>query len=448
MAKFLLSTLPFVGHVAPMQPVAQQLIERGHEVVWYASKYFQSQVENTGARFLPITNSFDYGDGDYNKYFPKRAALTGLAQLKFDFKHLFIDPIPGHLQDLETILSNFQADVLLADPAVVAVKILGEKLDIPWAYLNISVLGLPSCDVPPFGLGMLPTYSQLGQARNAALYWLSDQIFFADVQKYFNQLAKTIGFEPFRFGPTVSPWLYLQPSVPSFEYIRTDLPPTVHFIGPLLPNSPLDAQMPEWWNEVINTNKPVLLVTQGTVATQTQQLIEPTLQALANEDVLIVTTTGGKSQDKLKFNLPANGRIASFIPFTKLMPHVCVYVTNGGYGGVTVALAHGVPIVSGGQTEDKPEVNNRIAYSGVGINLKTATPKPRQIRDAVMKILSDNRYQQKAQYMKTEFANYNAADTAARLLEKLAITKQPVYANLPQEAYLAGWRQSAPAYST
>ena len=50
--------------------------------------------------------------------------------------------------------------------------------------------------------------------------------------------------------------------------------------------------------------------------------------------------------------------------------------------------------------------------------------------------------------MKAEFANYNAANTAARLLEKLAITKQPVYANLSQEAYLAGWRKSAPAYST
>ncbi|MBD2448545.1 glycosyltransferase [Nostoc sp. FACHB-152] len=446
MAKFLLSTLPFVGHVAPMQPVAQQLIARGHEVVWYTSKFFQSQVENTGARFVPITSCLDYGDGDYDKYFPERAALKGIAQLKFDFKYLFIESISGYLLDLESILSNFPADVLLGDPAVVAVKILGDKLGIPWAYLNISVLGLASHDVPLFGLGMMPSYSPLGRARNAALYWLSDQFLFADVQKHFNKLAKSNGFEPFRFGPTVSPWLYLQPSVPSFEYMRTDLPPTVHFIGPLEPNSPPDTQMPQWWNEVINTSKPIVLVTQGTVATQTQQLIEPTLQALANEDVLVVTTTGGKTQEQLKINLPANVRIASFIPFSQLMPHVCVYVTNGGYGGVTIALSHGVPIISGGQTEDKPEVSNRIAYSGVGINLKTATPKPRQIRNAVKKVLSDHRYRLKAQEMKAVFANYHAAETAAQLLEKLAMTKKPVYASLPQEAYLAGWRQTTPAY--
>lgn len=441
MAKFLLSSLPFVGHVTPMQPVAKQLIKRGHEVVWYTSKFFQSQVESTGARFVPITNSLDYGDGDYNKYYPERAACTGLTQLKFDFKYFFIEPIFGHLQDLQAILSDFPADVLLGDPAVVAVKILGDKLGIPWVYLNISVLALPSRDVPPFGLGMLPAYSRLGRARNTALYWLSDNIVFADVQKYFNQLATTIGFPPFRFGPTVSPWLYLQPSVPSFEYVRTDLPPTVHFIGPLLPNSPPDAQMPEWWNEVITTTKPVILVTQGTIATENQQLIAPTLQALANEDVLIVTTTGGKSLDQIKINLPTNGRITSFIPFTQLMPHVSVYITNGGYGGVTIALAHGVPIISAGNTEDKPEVSNRIAYSGVGINLKTATPTETQICVAVKQILSDNRYQQKAQQMQAEFADYDAANTATQLLEKLAITKQPIYANLPQEAYLIGWRQ-------
>lgn len=430
MAKFLLATLPFVGHVAPMQPIAQQLIECGHDVVWYASKFFQSQVEATGARFVPITHALDCGDGDYNKYFPERAAFKGLAQLKFDFKHLFIDPIPGHLQDLQAILREFPADVLLGDPTVVAVKILGEKLGMPWAYLNISVLGLPSRDVPPFGLGMLPAYSRLGRSRNAALYWFSDHIIFADVQKYFNQLAATIGFQPFRFGPTVSPWLYLQPSVPSFEYIRTDLPPTVHFIGSLLPKAPQDFQLPEWWDEVTHTTQPVVLVTQGTIATETQQLIAPTLQALADEDVLVVATTGGKNTDELKMNLPNNARITSFIPFTQLMPHVSVYVTNGGYGGVTIALSHGVPIVSGGQTEDKPEVSNRIAYSGVGINLKTATPKPAQIRDAVGKILSDNRYQQKARQMQAEFATYTAANTAAQLLEKLAQTKQPVYATL------------------
>ena len=35
-------------------------------------------------------------------------------------------------------------------------------------------------------------------------------------------------------------------------------------------------------------------------------------------------------------------------------------LTNGGYGGVQYALAHGVPLVVAGDTEDKPEVAARV----------------------------------------------------------------------------------------
>ena len=52
-------------------------------------------------------------------------------------------------------------------------------------------------------------------------------------------------------------------------------------------------------------------------------------------------------------------------------------VTNGGYGGVQFALAHGVPLVVAGDHEDKPETAARVAGSGVGRNLKTGRPTPR-----------------------------------------------------------------------
>ncbi|MBF2066628.1 MAG: hypothetical protein IGS39_19730 [Calothrix sp. C42_A2020_038] len=35
MARFLIGTLPAVGHVNPALPIARKLIERGHEVWWY-----------------------------------------------------------------------------------------------------------------------------------------------------------------------------------------------------------------------------------------------------------------------------------------------------------------------------------------------------------------------------------------------------------------------------
>jgi len=170
----------------------------------------------------------------------------------------------------------------------------------------------------------------------------------------------------------------------------------------------------------------VVLVTQGTIATNAEQLIAPVLRGLADLDLLTIATTGGKTAEQLGLDVPANARVAPFIPFGVLMPFVHVMITNGGYGGVTIALAHGVPVISGGTTEDKPEVSNRVAYSGVGINLRTATPTPDQIRAAVQKLLADTSYREKAKQMQAEFARHNAPAEGADLLERLAATKQPV----------------------
>jgi UDP:flavonoid glycosyltransferase YjiC (YdhE family) len=108
-------------------------------------------------------------------------------------------------------------------------------------------------------------------------------------------------------------------------------------------------------------------------------------------------------------------------------------ITNGDYNGVQITLANGVPLVGAGMSEDKAEVNNRIAWSGVGINLKTATPSPEQIRAAVREILGNQKYRQKAKQIQIEMSFYNAPEMSVALLEQLAITKQPITSNLPKQ---------------
>jgi UDP:flavonoid glycosyltransferase YjiC (YdhE family) len=429
MAKFLVATMPIPGHVLPVQPVVRRLIEQGHQVVWYGSRFMQAGIEASGARFEPIRSTLDFGDSDYNRHFSERSQLKGLAQLRFDFKHVFVDPIAGYLQDLREIQRGFGADVLLTDSGVAAAKILSHQDGLPWAALNISVLALQSADVAPFGLGLMPSATPLGRLRNRLLYKLVDRMIFRDVQRHYDAAARRHGWPIFPFRPAASPYLYLQPSLPSFEYPRRDLPPQVHFIGPLLPEPPrTQRSLPAWWDDVVDPRKTVVLVTQGTIATDAGQLLVPALQALAGEDVLVVATTGGPNAAQLGLAVPANARVEPFVPFTQLMPHVDILLTNGGYGGVSIALAHGVPVICAGTSEDKPEVCNRVAWSGLGINLKTATPSVVAIRDAVRQMRSDDRYRQRALAMQAEAARHDAPAEAARLLVQLAHSKQPIYA--------------------
>ena len=425
MARFLIGTIPLVGHVNPALPIARQLVERGHEVWWYTGKNLQSKVEATGARFVPISAGVDLYEP---KNIPKN--LKGIAHLKYAFKHSFADPAVGQVKDLTEILREFPADVLLSDVCFLGAAWVHEKGGPPWAAFGITALSVISNDTAPFGLGMPPDASRLGRLRNRCLNWVFHQGLFRDVTVYINTVRASIGLPPYQkrfFDAVVSPYLYLQGTVPAFEYPRSNLPPQVHFIGPYLPQPPASFTPPVWWDDM-NCGKPVIHVTQGTVATEVDDLIAPTLQALADEDVLVVAATGGKPIESLKLApLPANAGIEPFIPYYHLLPHVDVMVTNGGYNGVQAALAFGIPMVVAGRTEEKPEICARVEWAGVGINLKTKMPTPTQIKNAVKKILASPHYRQKAKLFQADIARYDAPIRAAKLLEQLAATKQPVF---------------------
>jgi UDP:flavonoid glycosyltransferase YjiC (YdhE family) len=114
-----------------------------------------------------------------------------------------------------------------------------------------------------------------------------------------------------------------------------------------------------------------------------------------------------------------NARVTPFIPFTKVLPKVDVFVTNGGFGAVNQALSMGVPIVIAGETEDKTFVAARVAWSGAGINLGTNRLTPEQLRLAVREVLSDGRYRANARRLQQEFAQYNTLDRIADHIESL-----------------------------
>ena len=194
----------------------------------------------------------------------------------------------------------------------------------------------------------------------------------------------------------------MQFTVRSFEYARSDEPSTVAFVGPLSATGSR-ASLPEWWADLDGT-RPVIHVTQGTVAnTDYDQVIAPALRALADDDVLVVVTTGGRPVSTLP-PLPVNARAATYLLYDELLPRTSVFVTNGGYGGVQHALRYGVPIVATGGKEDKPEVGARIAWSGVGRRIRSERPTPRALRRDILAVLNQPRYRQAARRVAADMA--------------------------------------------
>jgi MGT family glycosyltransferase len=424
MARILIATVPFAGHINPFIPIARALRARGHELRWYTGAKYRERVAAAASEVIGYAHAPDFDDAQIGEVFPTRAALRGIAQLKFDMKHVFIDGATGQLRDLQAIVRDFAPDVLFIDPGMVGGLFHYELTGLPTVVLGVLPLLIGSVDVAPFGLGLPPDASMPGRLRNRALNWAVEHALFRDVQRHWNATRATVGLAPtgWWLDAAIKTATCLQPTIPSFEYPRRDLPAHVHFIGAMPAEVPSAWQAPDFWPE-LDHGRPVIHVTQGTVANQTPELIAPALAGLASEDVLVVVATGGRSAESLGLrDVPRNARIATFLSYPELMPKTAVMVTNGGYGGVQIALTHGVPLVVAGTTEDKPEVAARVAWSGAGLNLKTATPTPAQVRTGVRTLLDHPRYRDRAGVLAREYARH---DAIARAVERIEAAVRP-----------------------
>lgn len=425
-ARVLVATTPGEGHVNPMVPVVREMVQRGHHVHWYTGGAFRDKVERAGAQYEPMRNAYDFSGRTREESFPSHAGLTGLKGMIAGFKDIFIEPAADQMADLLTLIQDFPADVLVTDETFFGAGFASERTGIPVAWIATSIYVLSSRDTAPLGLGLPPSSSPLGRLRNAVLKQVSDHVVMRDLRRHADVVRERVGLPRIPKGAFENimrtPDLYLLGTVPSFEYPRGDMPPQVRFVGPFVSPAAADFTPPPWWSE-LDSGRPVVHITQGTVANDAERLLLPAIRALAAEDMFVVATTGVPTAQLGLCHLPDNVRLESFIPHHALLPHVDAMVTNGGYGGVNTALAHGVPLVVAAATEEKHEVAARVSWSGAGIHLKRRALTERAIRDAVRTVLDDPRFRVRTNQLRDEYAERNAVIDAVDLIEGLVTAR-------------------------
>lgn len=424
--KILFASTPATGHLNPMLAIANILIADGHEIAFLTGTAFRARVESCGARFFPLPPGADFDLRDILSVVPELKSIPpGPEWLRVACERIFVDAIPAQNQGLHESLEHFQADIILGDDMLFGVlpMLLGPREARPPVVLcGTSFLHWARDDGAPNFLGLPPATTEEQRQQYATIAGEYDATVDQPVLRSLNKVL-----QPFGVRPVTIPLFhsvieladaYLQLSVPSFEFPRK-FPSTVHFVGtpPIIRDQ---VPLPPWAHELDGSRK-VVLVTQGTVANHNfGLLVGPTLAALANEpDVLVVATAGGRPVDAVPGPIPSNARIASYLPFEWLLPRVNVLVTNGGYGSVNQAMSFGIPLVTAGMTEDKADVNARVAWSGVGVNLATNEPTPEALREAVRTVLDRPAYRMRASRMADEFAGIGTRSAILRIVKRL-----------------------------
>jgi UDP:flavonoid glycosyltransferase YjiC (YdhE family) len=419
---FLFATMPFDGHFNPLTGIAMHLKERGHDVRWYAGPSYAEKLRALEIPHHPFQRAREVNGENIGEVFPERARLSGPKLISFEMKNIFVANCGAHFKDIAAIREELPFDALFCDEALYASKLVAEKLQVPVYAVGLGPPTFNSRDAPPNFFGLKPARSIVGRLHHRIVGAMLNRTM-KDGMRLYNELLVSEGLEPLRAPrdffdvPVEASTSFFQNGVPGFEYPRTDLPDNVRYVGPLLPHrTAIATRSPR--QEKLNSHPSTIVVSQGTVDNKDAgKLIVPTLEALAGTEHLVIATTGGRNTAELRARFPAdNVVIEDFVDFDALFDHADLLICNGGYGSILMALAKGIPILSAGTREGKNDINARIDYFGLGINLRTEHPTPKNIARGVARILADPRFAGNVARVRAELESYDPFELIERYL--------------------------------
>ncbi|KAK4182165.1 udp-glucuronosyl udp-glucosyltransferase [Podospora australis] len=458
----LMCCTPIDGHMFPLLQIAEDLVGRGWEVHCMSTQAHREWVERAGAKFVPDIGIFQLTGHDLSaksaEHFVTDPALEQMQNL---FGENLKDYMPAITESLRSALSHLRG--LDADREVVIVNEtfhfgalalkLGAKL--PEGYdrlpktLGISILPLfwTSIDAGPTSLTRPFDSSPEGREahKEAAAEWYNTwksvhdrraEVLRANcgaplpLDSLFGDHANLIAHDYLDPG-VVCHDTTLQMCIPALELPFTDLPPHIKFGGTLPTRpGPKDLEYPAWWKDVFTArdqNKKVIMIAQGTLQLDATILIVTALRALATRSDLLVVALLGKRGATLPLRsdgseepVPPNARVLDYFPYDMVLRHADVFLAIAGYGALQHAVANGVPMVLGGDTEDKPQVALRGEQAGFAVNLRMGRPTEEAISEGLDRVLREPAYKKRAMELKKQAEDFQPFDVIERELKALS----------------------------
>jgi MGT family glycosyltransferase len=413
--KILFASIPADGHFNPLTGLAVHLRERGHDVRWYTGPSYAKKLASLGVPHFPFVRATDVNGENLTEHYPEYAKLgLGPKAIAFALEKVFFVNLESHLHDVLALRDEFPFEALVFDGAFYAGRLVGEKLGVPLYPVWAAPTPAPvSKTAPPPFFGLRPLRGPFGKLRDLVVMKLLSSST-ANGMKIWRTLRAREGLPAwegnlFDVHNETSRAMFMV-GAPSMDFPRDDWPARMMFVGALLPHKRSRSALPPGLAEKLAAHAgAVVVVAQGTIDNRDpEKLFVPALTALAPSKYLVVATTGGRHTEALRSRFPFdNVVVEDFVDYDALMRHAALFVSNGGYGSVMQALVNGVPLVVAGKLEGKNDINARLDYRGLALDLRTDRPSPRQIRRAVARVLGDTSYRERVGRLRKELASYD-----------------------------------------
>jgi UDP:flavonoid glycosyltransferase YjiC (YdhE family) len=389
--KVLFSATAGSGHLGPLVPFAHACRDAGHEVKMAAPASFAPAVLGAGLDHAPFADVPPEMMGPIFGRLPmlsfEEANATVLTEIfcRLDAQAA----LPG----LTEVISAWQPDVVVREPAEFASLVAAERAGIPQVQVDIGLGSITESFLPRLATPLAELGALAGLAPGQALRTVSTTVRFTSVPAAVETPAgddgSTSSDQVWRFRDTS---------------LTTGL-----------------GKLPDPWGEPEN---PLVYVTFGSVTAGLAPfaaLYADTLEALADLPVRVLMTTGD-TDDRLSLNpVPANAHVERWWPQAEVMPLAAASVGHGGFGTTMMALAAGVPqVVIPLFASDQALNAGRVAAIGAGIHLSGEPASVAEIPAALRRVLTDPDFATGAQRVAADMAALADMTEAVPILEELA----------------------------
>jgi len=367
MATYVFLPGPAYGHVNPTLAVAQELVRRGEQVVYYLTEDFQATVEATGAMFQPyqsMMNQFTMGNRQPPSRLPWNPTfIIGAMLLTIVKESQHVLP-----QVLERLRAE-QTDIILYDPMCLWARVVAQALHVPAILLRPTFAANEHFHVMPPHTDSTPSMPpgmfegmQAELADLCAFYHLP----LLDMRDFFTHSeALNVVFLPRAF----------QPAGETFDERFVFVGPSIgrRLDAPAFPLERLEGQ-------------PTLFISLGTAANNRPDFYTLCFHAFGNQPWQVVLAHGKRVDATALHAVPQNFLLAPFVPQLEVLQHTSVFVTHGGMNSVMESLYFGMPVVVVPQMREQEVTAQRCAGLGLGMALDNADLTAEKLRAAVEQV--------------------------------------------------------------
>lgn len=416
---FGLITPAVFGHFNPMATLGRELIRRGHRATVIGCPDLREPTEKAGLEFAVMAED-EFPLGTVPESIETIGRLSGRAAFKYTLDW-FVRTTDVVLSKSPKVMRSLGIDAHVTDETTAFTGSAAEWLGLPWASLSAALVLDRHASVPPFVTPWKYRNTWPARLRNRIVNCLMDRAFLP-VSKTRDRYRREWGL-PVDAGPfaVYDRLATISQQPPRFEFPRPDLPPTMHFVGPLRDDrSQIEVEFPF---EQLN-GKPLIYASMGTLQNRIPDVFRRVAEACATLEVQLVMTVGGK---KIGLeDLPGDPIVVEFAPQLELMKRASLVGTHAGLNTTLDALAHGLPMVAVPVTNEQPGIGARIEHVGAGRVVPFRKLTAERLRGAIEAVLREPAYRDAAEAMRADIKSAGGVRRAAEVVEQATATGEPV----------------------